>query len=173
MAAVRKPLFDDPVVKTVPEVSVRLVREREFPYDGLRFNTPAQVAEFLQFDQDQDRERFYVLMLNSRKALVAYSVVAVGVLNAVPITARELFKAAILQNAYCVILAHNHPSGDPCPSDEDVQVTRRMGDAGKLLGIPVLDHVVFTQQGKYVSLRDSMPGYFPLQRLSPDGRVAE
>jgi DNA repair protein RadC len=99
----------------------------------------------------QDRERFVVLLLDSKHGLLATETVAVGGLDHVPADPREVFKPAIRRSAAAVIVAHNHPSGDPEPSRQDLALTERLVGAGRLLGVPVLDHIIIGC-GRYVSL---------------------
>jgi DNA repair protein RadC len=104
-----------------------------------------------------DREGFAVIHLDSRGSVRSVELATVGILNASLAHPREIFKAAILANAAKVILAHNHPSGDPEPSEEDFSVTRRLISAGDILGIGVLDHVIVAEHG-VTSLRDERWG---------------
>lgn len=92
--------------------------------------------------RDLEHEEFHALLLNSQHAVIREVMVTRGILDASIIHPREVFRAAIEASAAAVILVHNHPSGDPTPSAEDVAVTRQMEDAGLTVGIPVLDHVV-------------------------------
>lgn len=97
------------------------------------------------FKQDAltwDRERFLTLALDPRKRLLGVEEVSVGTLNSTIVHPREVFKGLILANAESFICVHNHPSGDPRPSPEDLAVTRQLKEVGQLLGIPLLDHVV-------------------------------
>lgn len=104
---------------------------------------------------DEDREVFLVLCLNTKNCVVAIHRCHVGSINASIVHPREVFKSAILNNAASIIVAHNHPSFDPSPSQEDIHVTRRLVDAGKLLGIEVLDHVIIGGGLRpYVSLKE-------------------
>lgn len=100
-----------------------------------------------------DREHFKVILLNTKNHVLEIESVSVGSLNSSLVHPRELFKKAILKSAAGVILVHNHPSGDPQPSEEDRQVTYRMAQAGEIIGIEVLDHVVIGD-GRYASLRE-------------------
>jgi len=110
-------------------------------YAGRRIRGPEDAAHLVrQFLADADREVFLAVCLNTKNEPTAISTVSVGTLNSSVVHPRELFKFAILSSAAGVILAHNHPSGDVEPSDEDCQVTGRLVEAGKLLGIEVLDH---------------------------------
>jgi DNA repair protein RadC len=97
-------------------------------------------------------EHFFVLMLNSRGGLIRHEEVSKGSLNATVVHPREVFKAAIAASAAAVILIHNHPSGDPEPSDDDVALTKRLVSAGQTIGISVQDHIIVTD-AKYASLK--------------------
>ncbi|PZN11013.1 MAG: JAB domain-containing protein, partial [Bacillota bacterium] len=96
---------------------------------------------------------FYVVLLNTRHYVVGVELISIGTLNGAMVHPREVFRAAIRRGAAALILAHNHPSGDPTPSPEDVQVTRRLVEAGRLMGIDVLDHVIIGDN-RYRSLRE-------------------
>ncbi|HZM27507.1 MAG TPA: DNA repair protein RadC [Gemmatimonadales bacterium] len=100
----------------------------------------------------EQREHFMVLLLNARHEVVAKETVSIGSLNASIVHPREVFKPAVVASAATVVLVHNHPSGDPEPSEEDLAITRRLVEAGDLLGIQVLDHVIVAERG-VVSLR--------------------
>jgi DNA repair protein RadC len=89
-----------------------------------------------------DREQFMIMHLNTKGRVIGDEVVSVGTLNSSLIHPREVFKSAVKESSNSVILAHNHPSGDPEPSVEDEEVTKRLSDAGKVLGITLLDHVI-------------------------------
>jgi DNA repair protein RadC len=101
--------------------------------------------------RDVRQEEFHALLLNTRHRVVREVLVTRGILDASLIHPREVFRVAVGEAAAGVILVHNHPSGDPTPSAEDRAVTRQLADAGRALGIPVLDHVVIGH-GRYVSL---------------------
>lgn len=101
----------------------------------------------------EHREHFIALYLSTRNRVIAQETISVGSLNASIVHPREVFRPALLHAAAALILAHNHPSGDPEPSQEDADITRRMHEAGKLLGIELLDHVVLAADG-YTSLRE-------------------
>ena len=100
-------------------------------------------------------EKFLVLILDGKYKLVAVDVVSTGTLNSSLVHPREVFGSALRTGGVAaIIVAHNHPSGDPTPSPEDRTVTRRLRDAGKLLGVPVLDHVIIGD-GSYESMRET------------------
>jgi DNA repair protein RadC len=108
--------------------------------------------------RDVPQEEFHALLLNSRHRVIREVLVTRGTLDSALIHAREVFRPAVAEGAAGVILVHNHPSGDPAPSEEDRSVTRQLALAGKALGIPVLDHVV-VGRGSYTSLADVLlPG---------------
>lgn len=102
-----------------------------------------------------ERERFLVLLLDGKHRLKRLEVVSEGTLTTSLVHPREVFRAAVRESAAAVVVAHNHPSGDPEPSLEDLEVTRRLIDVGRLVGVPVLDHVV-VGDGRFVSLRERM-----------------
>jgi DNA repair protein RadC len=128
-------------------------------------DTPDAVAALLREDARlRSAEVFQVLLLNTRRRLIGNPVkIADGTLDTILVHAREVFQPAIAANAAAVVLAHNHPSGDPSPSEADIKVTRDLIRAGQLLKIEVLDHVILGRATKererdYVSLREL--GYF-------------
>jgi len=96
---------------------------------------------------DKKKEHFVALLLDARHRVIRLSPIAVGSLSASIVHPRELFKEAIAASAACVIVAHNHPSGDPAPSEQDVSLTKRLVQAGALLGIEVLDHLIVGTDG--------------------------
>ncbi|NBJ71628.1 MULTISPECIES: JAB domain-containing protein [Clostridia] len=105
-----------------------------------------------------DREVFFVMCLNTKNHVVAVHRCHIGSLNASIVHPREVFKSAILNNAASVIVAYQHPSGDIEPSMEDINVTKGLAEAGKLLGIEVLDHLVVNNEGKFTILKEK--GHF-------------
>jgi len=99
------------------------------------------------------KEHFKLVLLNTRNKVINISTISVGTLNASLVHPREVFKDALIHCASSIILAHNHPSDDPEPSDDDVSLTRRLADAGRLMGIEVLDHIIITSKG-YTSFKE-------------------
>lgn len=100
-------------------------------------------------------EKFGILTLNTKNYITGLHVISIGTLNSAVVHPREVFKAAILNNAASLICFHNHPSGDPTPSPEDVNLTRGLIDAGRLIGIDVLDHVIIGAEGNYFSMKEN------------------
>lgn len=125
----------------------------EFPMDD-SFSSPQEVARFLlprlRF---LDQENFLVIHLNTKNRLLSAETITIGTLDASLVHPREVFKAAIRQSSASLILAHNHPSGDPLPSKEDLHLTRRLREAGDLIGIPILDHLIIGNN-KYYSMKE-------------------
>lgn len=117
-------------------------------------SSPQEAAELVMEDlRYLDRETFQAILLDTKHRLLGVQVVSVGHLSGAPAHPRELFKDAIRRSAAALVLVHNHPSGDPQPSPDDIALTRRLMKAGELLGIKVLDHII-VGEGCYVSLRE-------------------
>ena len=127
-------------------------------------DTPERIADLLREDaRGYEVEHFLVLLLNTRRRLIRVEPISQGTLDSIHVHAREVFKHAISANASAIVLVHNHPSGDPTPSEADIRVTRDLIRAGQLLKIEVLDHVILgrrtAERSKdFVSLREL--GYF-------------
>ena len=101
-----------------------------------------------------DREAFFVVLLDGKNRASGINLVSLGSLTAALVHPREVFKAAIAGSAAALVLVHNHPSGDPSPSSEDLAITKRLCDVGDLVGIRVLDHIVLGEAGAFRSLAD-------------------
>ena len=115
---------------------------------------PADAVGLLTDIKDRRKEHFVALFLNARNQVICREDVSVGSLNASLVHPREVFAPAVGSAAASVILAHNHPSGDVTPSREDIELTRRMVQAGEIMGIEVLDHIIVTSN-QFLSLKDS------------------
>ena len=140
--------------KRVNIVSVKLIRESSVLYKNRTVNSPQEAADLFEpFLKDEDREKFLIVGLDTKNKPTVISVVSVGSLNSSIVHPHEVFKIAILSNSNAIILGHNHPSGDPTPSREDMEVTKRLVEAGKLLGIKVLDHIIIGSNSRYVSFK--------------------
>lgn len=116
-------------------------------------NHPQKVAELTNYLLDQSQEQLVGLFLDSRSRLLVKKTLALGGLNSMSIAPRDVFSHALQTAAHSVILVHNHPSGDPTPSHDDITTTHRLVEAGKLLGIILIDHVIVARQG-WVSIRE-------------------
>jgi DNA repair protein RadC len=136
----------------------------ELRQEGPTLDTPERIADLLrEANRNYEVEHFQAVLLNTRRKLIRVDHVSQGTLDTILVHPREVFKSAIAANAAAVVLVHNHPSGDPTPSEADIKVTRDLIRAGQLLKIDVLDHVIIgraTQERPkdYVSLREL--GYF-------------
>ncbi|WP_406659595.1 DNA repair protein RadC [Methanolobus sp. ZRKC3] len=133
-----------------------LARKREGFTDEpkRRIRSPADVYSLLYPKmREQKREKLVALLLDTKNQVIREETISIGSLNANIVHPREVFKAALIESSASVILSHNHPSGDPTPSREDISVTEKLVEGGKMLGIDVLDHVIIGD-GRYVSLKD-------------------
>ena len=136
------------VVRETPSIPAELK-----PFVGVKFNSSSQVFKVISDLKSMDVETFLCLHLDCKNTIKALQVVSIGSLSSSLVHPREVFRSAIVNGAAAVILAHNHPSGDPAPSKEDVDITRRLCEVGKLVGIRTLDHII-VGQGNYFSFAD-------------------
>lgn len=140
--------------KRVNIVSVKLVKESNLLYKERSIQSSEDVYILMnQFFDDLDREAFLVISLDTKNQPVSINICHIGSLNASIVHPREVMKTAILSNAASIIVGHNHPSGNCSPSREDIEVTTRIVEAGKIVGIDVLDHII-VGDGEYVSLKE-------------------
>ena len=139
----------------IPIYRVTLVREGKMPTYESRIRSSASAYTVLQEYLDGvDREHFVVMLLDQKNSAIGLHTVSIGSLTASIVAPREVFKVAILANCANILIAHNHPSGDCQPSKEDRAITQRLKEAGALLGINVLDHLVIGAEGRYFSFAD-------------------
>jgi DNA repair protein RadC len=149
--------------KPPQEYKVVALRDCPLPEYLLKCESPEHAADYWRRcistlpSYDPDKESFVVLLLTTRKHVKGHQVVTTGILDQVLVHAREVFRPAIVAAAHAVVLMHNHPGGDPSPSEADLRVTRDLIRAGQLLKIEVLDHVIVTPF-RHCSLRTL--GYF-------------
>lgn len=138
-------------IKLFQAISGRYSKEKITP-DNLR-NSPQLIFEYLKEKIGKEKkEHFTILCFDTKNNLIADDV-SIGTLNASLIHPREVFKKAILNNSSYVVIAHNHPSGDPIPSEDDILTTKRLIEAGKILGIAVVDHIIVSSKN-FISLRE-------------------
>jgi len=140
----------------VQKVKLYMVKEETSQLET-RINWPSHVAKLKLIEKElikSDREKFICLHLDTRNRVISYEVVAIGSLNQVIVHPREVFKGAILSNAQSVILCHNHPSGDVKPSKQDIELTKRVKYAGNILGIEVIDHMIFGNEKSFLSMKE-------------------
>lgn len=141
------------------EFKVVALRDLPTPESLLLCETPVHAAEYWRLHVttaphfNGECECFVVLMLNTRRRVRGHHLVSIGLLDTLLVHPREVFRAAIIAGAAAVVLMHNHPSGDPTPSEADIKVTRDMIRAGQLIRIEVLDHVIIGL-GRHQSLRE-------------------
>lgn len=127
---------------------------RSSPADTVTVRRPQDAADYVMDElRYLKKEHFVCLFLNTKNHIIARETLSVGTLNASLVHPREVFRAAIQRSSASIICAHNHPSGDPTPSPEDISLTKRLAEAGQLVGIEVLDHLVIGD-GKYISLKE-------------------
>ena len=144
-------------MKRINIYTVKQVKEKGGLYDveSKKIKSPEDAENIIQTVLDLNSEaveKFGILTLNTKNEVAGIHIISIGNLNSSIVHPREVFKAAILNNAASIILFHNHPSGDPQPSSEDVKITKRLIEAGSIMGIDVMDHIV-TGDGKYKSLK--------------------
>ena len=124
-------------------VSVKLVKEGDMFVVNKSINSPSVVYEVLkEYLDGADREKFVLLTLNVKNNITSITTVSVGSLSEATVHPREVFKTAILLNSASIIICHNHPSGDSTPSKADINITTRIKEGGKILGIELLDHII-------------------------------
>lgn len=151
------------------EFKVQVMRECPTPAEMLLCDTPEKAAAYWRSNIvshpyfNQDVECFVVILVNTRRRIQGHHLVSTGTLDTILVHPREVFRAAVICASAAVVLMHNHPSGDPTPSEADIKVTRDLIRAGQLMKIEVLDHVVMGQSSQeningFVSLRHL--GYF-------------
>ena len=121
--------------------------------------SPGTVCEVLKSllntedEVDRDREHFWVFQLDTRNCIKVLELVSLGTLNASVVHPREVFCRAISNRANSILIAHNHPSGDPTPSHEDILITKQLREAGDILDVPLIDHVIIARDG-YTSFKE-------------------
>ncbi len=136
----------------IQDTFIRETRVNYLPSEHIMFKivSAVDVATFVRsILTDNSREHFVAMYLDSLHRVAAYSVISIGTANMAPAAPREVFQRAILSGAIAIVVAHNHPSGSPHPSDEDRAVTKRLHESGNLLGIRLLDHVVVADVSHY------------------------
>ena len=142
------------VAKRINIVSIKMVKESSFLYQTRQILSPNDAYEMIKEQlEGLDREQFIIACLNTKNEPTNISVVSVGSLNKAIVHPREVFKTAILSNAASIMAFHNHPSGETTPSQQDIQLTNRLYEAGELLSIKLLDHLIIGD-GTFTSLKE-------------------
>lgn len=141
--------------KRVDIVQVKLVREKTIMYKNRRIRSPHDAYELMkEFLGDVDREHFIVLCMDTKNQPTCIQTVHIGSLNSSIVHPREVLKPAILSNSCSCIVGHNHPSNVSIPSPEDIEVTKRLVEAGQIMGIEILDHLILCDDN-FRSLKES------------------
>lgn len=123
---------------------------------GKSIKKPKDIIDEMKFLQKKDREHFYVVHLSAKMNIIGKELISIGTLTHSAIHPREVFKGAILSNSACIICVHNHPSGDPTPSEDDLEITARLKKIGEIIGIPVQDHIIIgTNSHKSIILQSN------------------
>lgn len=139
-------------LKCIGELSKRIASAVARP--GLSFNEPITIAKYyMEHLRHEEQEVLIVMLLDGRNHLLGEQTISKGTANSTLITPREVFLEAMKFHAVSVILVHNHPSGDPTPSEDDIKITDRVYRSGELLGVKLLDHLIIGDQ-KYMSFRE-------------------
>jgi len=120
----------------------------------IRMKNPGVIYNAIKRYLNKNQEIFLVITMNVKLNIIAIHIATIGLMNRTIIHPREVFRHAYIDNAYAVVVAHNHPSGELIPSDEDIEITERLVEAGKILGINVIDHLIISQNG-FNSLREN------------------
>jgi len=142
----------------VPEMRLALIKE-----PGVKpvpIGCPDDLDKFVEPLRFYSEEKFVCFHLNAKNEVIGYCIVSHGTLSASLVHCREVFKAALLANSYALIVAHNHPGGSLTPSLEDIETTEKLIQAGSLLGVPVIDHVIVSSNG-LCSLRETHGHLWP------------
>lgn len=142
----------------IPQVEVSMVREVQVSNPHYRCSEEVAESEIAKNLLKSDREKFICIRLNVKNQLISFEVISIGSLTSSIVHPREVYKGAIVENAASVIFMHNHPSGDPEPSMDDIEITSRLKKAGDILGIDVLDHIIVARNGFY-SFKQSNPNF--------------
>jgi DNA repair protein RadC len=124
------------------------------PNDRYVIRSPEDGADYIMEEmRNLNQEHFVVIFLNTKNQIIHRQTIFIGSLNASIVHPREVFREAVKRSAASIIVAHNHPSGDPAPSQEDIHVTKRLAESGKMIGIELLDHLIIGDR-KFVSLKE-------------------
>lgn len=140
------------VIKPVFSTLTVAEEARDWFHPDTPVNSSDQVAALFSHLRQESREVFATVHLDSKNRILCIETISIGSLNASIVHPRETFKAALLSSAAALVLVHNHPSGDPAPSREDLEITQRLKEAGNILGIRILDHVIIGDS--YLSFAD-------------------
>ena len=142
-----------PAKATLIAAALEFSRRRIRP-EGFKISFPADVLFLIRYIADRKQEHFLCISLNGAHEVIATRTISVGLVNRTQVHPREVFADPIMDRASSIIVAHNHPTGTLSPSEEDIALTRRLKDAGVVMGITLLDHIIFNHKGYYSFLED-------------------
>ena len=141
-------------LKRIDVVRIKMIKESSITYGRSAMKNPSEVAKVIrEFLGSRDRECFGVICLDTKNKITNISIVSIGTLNSAIANPREIYKTAILSNANSIIVFHNHPSGDPEPSQSDIDLTKRVAEAGFIISINLLDHIIIADD-VYLSMKE-------------------
>ena len=136
-------------------LNIRLEVVRENPVDYIRCRSSQDIIDkFYKETLKYPNECFKCIHLNSKNVIIGVETISIGSLTSALVHPREVFKGVLINNAASVIFFHNHPSGDPAPSQDDIELTQRLKQAGDILGVKVLDHIIFGDKERHFSFTD-------------------
>ena len=142
--------------KRISIIKTIVIKESSILYGARRISTPALASDLASFlFKGADREMLVVAALDIKCSPLSLEVAAIGNIDCCLVSPREVFKSAIISNAAFIMVFHNHVSGDPAPSREDINITKRLIGSGELLNIPLLDHIIMGEYSTYFSFRES------------------
>ena len=144
------------------------VVEPRFP---VNFSKSKDVYDTMKTYKKSDREIFFILFLNSKNSMLDYVIHTIGTVDSSAVYPREVIRSALINNASSIIVCHNHPSGDPRPSEADKEITRILVNACEIVGIPVLDHVIIGKEGHYSFADDGLIESYIVQAKETLGQV--
>lgn len=133
-------------------VKIHMVKDGTIEYGKRAIRNPKDLADLgMKFLKHADREMFVLVCLNSRNCINCIQLVSMGTVNTTIVSSRDVIKAVLISNSVQMAFIHNHPSGDTDPSEDDLLLTRKLTECGKLFDIKLLDHVIISDEGKYES----------------------
>ena len=144
------------------------VVEPRFP---VNFSKSKDVYDTMKTYKKSDREIFFILFLNSKNSMLDYVIHTIGTVDSSAVYPREVIRSTLINNASSIIVCHNHPSGDPRPSEADKEITRILVNACEIVGIPVLDHVIIGKEGHYSFADDGLIESYIVQAKETLGQV--
>jgi DNA repair protein RadC len=154
----------------VREVAIKSTKRRVS--GSTQINSAADIARVCRDLEAETQEHFVVLCLDTQFVVTSRQTISIGTISEAMAHPREVFRAAVMQGAYAIVIVHNHPAGNPQPSEADIGVTQRMCEAGELLGIEVYDHVVIGA-GQYFSFKEESKRRETMKYMSPEELLAQ